>query len=252
MLINAKYQQWEDFLRGIPTIFDHEGRTIYTGRNLIKVLSLPDGTAINVKRYHAPRGINALIYSTGLRKPKGLRAFQYPERLLSLSIDTPEALAYTEIRRFGLLRESYLVTQQCPYRHTFYELGDAAEGTYELLAEAFGRYTAHMHECGVMHRDYSPGNILWDELVGETDNHTYVFSIVDINRMYFGPVSMEQGCRNLCRLWGPKRFFLLVVRHYAEARGFDVSEAERIALEARATFWKRFGKKHRIKFKLEL
>lgn len=251
MIVNAKYQQWEDYLGSIPKIFDHEGRTIYTGRNLIKVLSLPDGTAINVKRYHAPRGVNALIYSSGLRKPKGLRAFQYPSKLLSLSIDTPEALAYMERRRLGLLRESYLVTLQCPYQHTFYELGDAAEGTYEQLAMAFGRYTAHMHACGVMHRDYSPGNILWDEERGESSSQ-YVFSIVDINRMYFGPVGMVQGCRNLCRLWGPKRFFLLVVRHYAEARGYDIGEAERIALEARAAFWKRFGKKHRIKFKLEL
>ena len=48
MIVNAKYQQWEDYLGSIPKIFDHEGRTIYTGRNLIKVLSLPDGTAINV------------------------------------------------------------------------------------------------------------------------------------------------------------------------------------------------------------
>ncbi|MBQ8989026.1 MAG: aminoglycoside phosphotransferase [Prevotella sp.] len=247
ILLNETYHHLEDYIKQLPDVFETSGKTIYTGRNLIKVFTAPDGTQINVKRYHAPRGINALVYSWGIRQPKGHRAYEYPKTLLEKGIDTPEAIAYIERRSGGLLRESYLVTRQCPYRHTMYEMGDAPAGSYERVAEAFARYTARMHEAGVMHLDYSPGNILWQEEEGKYD-----FSIVDINRMRFGSVDMRQGCTNLKRLWGPKRFFELVVKGYAEARGFDTEAAERIALAERARFWKRFGKKHPIKFKLEL
>ena len=75
--INPKYEEMRSFIERIPDVFKKEGRVIYTGRNLIKVMEAPDGTVINVKRYHVPKGPNSLIYSLGIRKPKGERAFEY-------------------------------------------------------------------------------------------------------------------------------------------------------------------------------
>lgn len=46
---------------------------------------------------------------------------------------------------------------------------------------AFAEFTARLHEAGILHLDYSPGNILYDK-IGEE----YHFSLVDINRMHFG------------------------------------------------------------------
>ena len=116
-----------------------------------------------------------------------------------------------------------------------------------------------MHNEGILHRDYSPGNILWDmgeqaTAVGTDGNKPspYRFSVVDINRMSFGPVDMKTGCRNFARLWGPKHMIQLIVRTYAGQRGYDADEAERIALDARARFWKRFSRRHTVKFNLEL
>lgn len=94
------------------------------------------------------------------------------------------------------------------------------------LAAALAEYCVHMHEEGVLHLDFSPGNVLW-----EKDSEGYHFSIVDINRMYFGKVSMEQGCRSFARLWGPKRFLQLLVRGYARLRSFDTQQAEDILME---------------------
>ena len=45
-----------------------------------------------------------------------------------------------------------------------------------------------------MHRDYSPGNILFDKIDGE-----YHFMLVDINRMSFGKISIDMGCANFAR-----------------------------------------------------
>ncbi|MBP3775334.1 MAG: aminoglycoside phosphotransferase [Bacteroidaceae bacterium] len=247
-ILNEKYRYLQEYIEEIPNIFDHEGTAIHVSRNVIKIFHALDGTVINAKRYHAPKGINALIYSIGIRKPKGYRAYMYSSVLRGKGIETPEAIAYMERRKTGILRESYLVTVQCPYGHRMYELGDAQEGTYEDIAVSLAQYTARLHENGILHRDYSPGNILWEkDAAGQ-----YRFSLVDINRMDFGPVDLKHGCSNLKRLWGPKRFFLLVVHEYAKARGFNQEEAERIALEARAAFWTRFSQKHRVKFKLEL
>ena len=245
--INGKYQSQRQFIDNIPSVLEQQGITIDATRNLIKVLQMPDGTTINVKRYHEPRYVNKLVYSTGLRHPKGQRAYEYALRLLDLGIETPEPIAYIEERHGGILGLSYFISIQCSYPHTFYELGDAAEGTYEEIAKAFAAFTARMHEQKVLHLDYSPGNILWEK-VGED----YHFSIVDINRMYFGEVDMARGCANFARLWGPKRFIQIIVREYALRRGFNANEAERLALAARTAFWQRFSKRHKVKFKLEL
>lgn len=247
MLLNPKYHSQRQFIDSIPSVLEQQGTTIKATRNLIKVLQMPDGTHVNVKRYHAPRYVNKLVYSTGLRKPKGQRAYEYAMRLLELGIETPEPIAYIEERHGGILGLSYFISIQCGYPHTFYEMGDAEEGTYEEIAMAFAAFTAKMHEQQVLHLDYSPGNILW-ERVGEN----YHFSIVDINRMYFGEVDMARGCANFARLWGPKRFIQLIVREYAQLRGFDADEAERLTMAARSAFWLRFSKRHKVKFKLEL
>ena len=64
--INPKYEEMRSFIERIPDVFEKEGRVIYTGRNLIKVMEVPDGTVINVKRYHVPKGPNSLNYSLRL------------------------------------------------------------------------------------------------------------------------------------------------------------------------------------------
>lgn len=246
-IINPKYSALGQYIAQIPQLMEHEGDTLHAGRNLIKVLRAPDGTLLNVKRYHRPSFFNALVYSTALRKPKGQRAFEYPARLLAAGVDTPEAVAYIEERRWGVLRHSWLVSIQCPYRHRLYELAEAPAGTYEPLADALAAMTARMHEAGMLHRDYSPGNILWDVADGNT-----VFSVVDINRMRFGKVTLHDGCANFARLWGPKKFFERLARVYAQCRNLPEEECVKTTMECRRRFWTRYARHHRISFKLEL
>ncbi|MFC2738627.1 MAG: aminoglycoside phosphotransferase, partial [Prevotella sp.] len=96
--LNPKYEALRPFLLTIPESFDTVGEVIYQKRNTIKVITEPRGLRLNVKRYHVPKGPNRLVYSWGLRKPKGLRAFQYPSILLAKGIPTPEPVAYIEER----------------------------------------------------------------------------------------------------------------------------------------------------------
>lgn len=248
--INPKYEYLRSYISRLPSVMDDEGTYIYGGRrNLIKLFEAPDGTMLNVKRFCKPRLANNLIYSSGLRQPKGVRAFTYPARLLAKGIETPEAVAYIEDRNaIGLLQLSYFVSLQCPYSHLLYELGDASPETYEPIAKALANYVAEMHDKEVLHLDFSPGNILWEQ----TPDGTFHFSIVDINRMHFGPVGMERGCKSFSRLWGPKRFIQLLVEEYARLRGFDPARCVSISMAARAAFWRHYQKKREMEFKLEL
>ena len=159
--ITPRYEHLRAFITQIPAIMDEQGTYIYGGRrNLIKRFEAPDGTVVNVKRFKKPNFLNSFVYSTGIRKPKGIRAFTYPERLLAKGIETPEAIAYIEERNaIGLLQESWFVSLQCPYRHLLYELGDATPEVYEPIAKALAGYAAFMHGHEVLHLDFSPGNI---------------------------------------------------------------------------------------------
>lgn len=247
--IASKYEQWKEFLLSIPQRMDNEGTWIYGGRrNLIKSFIAPDGTPLVVKRYHKPKGINLLVYSYGIRKPKGERAYRYAAVLNEHGVETPEPVAYIEHRGGGLLLDSYLITLQCPYSHRMYELGDAAPDVYEPMAKALAAFTAHMHDEGILHLDFSPGNILWEK---DTAGN-YHFSLVDINRMRFGKISMKAGCKSFSRLWGPKAFIVMLVKEYASRRGFNPDEAVGITLRARRKFWKHYQRHREMEFKLEL
>jgi len=245
IVVNPTYDHLRGFIESIPNSFETEGRIIYSGRNLIKVMEV-DGIEINVKRYGIPAFVNRVVYSF-FRVPKGRRAFEYPQMLLQKGFETPVPIAYIEQRRCGLIDYSYFVSMQSPYQRNFYEFGNAdIEHCKDVVIE-FARYTAELHQAGIMHRDYSPGNILFDKINGK-----YHFMLVDINRMSFGRISVEMGCANFARLWGQKAFFRLLAKEYAQARHADEAYCVERVLSYRKKFWTYFAKKHTVKYNLEL
>lgn len=243
--INPAYEYLRGFIESLPVCFESEGRTIYASRNIIKVMSV-EGLELNVKRYGIPAFFNRIIYSL-FRSPKGKRAYTYPQILLSKGFETPIPVAYIEQRVGGLIQYSYFISLQVPYQRNFYEFGDADIATCRDIVIAFARYTAALHEAGIMHKDYSPGNILFDEVDGD-----WHFSLVDINRMYFGEVSVKEGCANFARLWGQKSFFVLLAEEYAIARGADKEQCVKWVLAYRKKFWMRYQRRHSMEFHLEL
>lgn len=246
--INPKYEHLRSFIESIPDVFEQEGHEIYNKRNLIKVLTAPDGTQVNVKRYHVPHGPNRLIYSWGIRKPKGQRAFAYPKILKSKEIATPEPLALIEERNpFYMLGYSYLITLQCDYGHTLYEVAEAQPEEYRKLAKALAHFAAKIHLAKILHKDFTPGNVLWKQ-----DDEGFHFMLVDINRMKLGKIGVKEGLYNLRKFWGPKEFIRILVTEYALLRDTDVEKAVDYVMKERAKFWTQYGKKHEIPFQLEL
>ena len=147
-----------------------------------------------------------------------------------------------EERCCGLLGYSYLVTQKaaCTRLHREFTLAYTPE--LEETIRPLARFTAHMHEEGILHLDFSPGNILFD-----TAGDTYRFEIVDINRMRFGKVSIKEGCKSLRRICARSRFFDTFADEYAAARGFSREECRRWIHYYRNRFWN-YGKKARYEY----
>lgn len=232
IVIAPTYASWHEWIAQLPVAFDQQGTVIYDARNQIRLIAAPDGREVCVKRFHAPRLLNRWIYSF-LRLPKAVRAYNNAVELNKLGVHTPEAIAYILITRRGLLEESFLVTKRSMLTRNMYEFRHHPVEGYESVIQALARFTSHMHEQGILHKDYSPGNILFDVM----KDGSVSFDIVDINRVRFSrPVSCEEGCHNFCRLWGKEDFFILLASEYAKARGFDERECVRLTLK----YWRRF------------
>ncbi len=243
IILNPKYENLRPFLTHIDEHFA-TGREIHRGRNVLRVVDGPD-FPLNVKRYRIPT-LPGRIVHTFLRPTKGRRAYYNPLKLRERGIESPEPVAYLAHKRYGLISTTYFVSRQCPYRRTFYEFANADADVNADIIRAFARFMARAHIEGILHRDLSPGNILFDR-VGDT----WHFSLVDTNRMHFGPVGVLQGCANFARLWGPKRFFEILAQEYAAARKADPVLCRAAILTARERYWRRYIRHHHVDYDLE-
>ncbi len=228
--IMAGYEKLQPFVESLPQCFEKEGEIFYVGRNVVKVMDI-QGYKLNVKRFLIPTKFDRIARSY-FRKTKCWQAYAYAKILLKKGFETPQPIAYVEERKNnGLLLYSYFVSIHSDYPRTFYEFGDCAIEECHDVVKAFAHYTARLHEAGFLHLDYSPGNILFDYIDG-----SYRFSLVDLNRIKFGKISMKQGCANFKKLWGNKDFFLLLAKEYARMRGFDEQKCIDLIMAHRKKF----------------
>lgn len=245
VIINNAYKQYGAFIFSVPAIFTEKGTTIYHRRNEIKVFETGEAE-LNVKQYRVPAFFNRIVY-TYIRKPKAARAYSYAQKLLSKGFDTPPPVAYITEKKGGLIHHSYFISIQLQEMRNMYEFGKGTLLGREHIVTALGHYTARLHQAGILHKDYSPGNILFKE----ASNRQVAFSLVDINRMSFKKVSVKEGCKNLARLWGKEDLFRLIAKAYAEARGADADTCTRWILHYRKRFWTRYARKHTLLFDYE-
>ncbi len=233
IIINPEYEELEYFVRQIPDIFEHAGTIIFKGRNILKRFEV-NGLRIIVKRFKVPHFLNRIVYSF-IRKSKANRSYTYALRLIEKGINTPSPIAYIEEFKGGLLHYSYYLSIEITNAHEireFYFKPELENCPYVL--GAFGTFTAQLHNKNILHEDYSSGNILFKQV-----NNKLIFSLVDINRMRFKPVSEDEGYRNLRRLWLPNEMYIIIAKHYAKERGFNEATAINTILAYKNRFMQR-------------
>ena len=235
--ITKGYEALQPFIKTLPECFEKEGKTIYKGRNTVKVMEV-NGSKLNVKRFLIP-SLSERIKRSYFRSSKCREAYFNAWKLLKKGFDTPHPIAYVEERKVGLIGYSYFISSQSSYPRTFYEFEECEIEDCKDVIVSFARYTARLHEAGFLHKDYSPGNILFDYI-----NGAYRFTLVDVNRMKFGKVSIKEGCKNFRKLWGKKEFFSLLASEYAKMREFDEKEC----MDLIWTEWQKFSEKRMSRY----
>jgi hypothetical protein len=215
VVLDPSFGSLRSFVLRLPVAFRRqEGEVMCRGRNELRAFRQGEYGLV-VKSYRRPNALNAVVYGF-LRESKAGRAYHYAQRLLAEGIGTPVPVGYLTFRRYFLFSDSYLITLRsaCPY--TYRDLANRPFARRREILEAIARTTARMHECGFLHRDYSAGNILFDDAPG-----TVPIEIVDLNRMSFGKVGLERGCRNFDRLPATDEMIAVMAACYAAERGFD-------------------------------
>ena len=215
IVVNPEFKYLDEFVYSIPGIFENEGISIYTGRNKIKLFE-EKGYKIIIKSFRKPIFINRIIYGI-FRVSKTRRSYDYAKRLINLGIGTPHPIGYFEQRTAFLFSKSFYASLQSKCNNTFNDLikNPKFPERNEIL-KAIGRFTAELHEKGILHRDYSAGNILFEQ-----KNNKIEIEILDLNRMDFGIVGLEKGCKNFERLNIDSESLTLMAKEYAAVRGFN-------------------------------
>ena len=156
--IVGNYSEWE------------RGTIIHDKRNTIRSY---DGFVS--KQFAIPSLWRGIIYGW-FCSSKAKRSYDYARRLSGL---TPEPVAYREIRYCGVLRQCWYVCRESECKYTFNDLiHNKSFQNREVILQAIGRFTAELYKRGVLHQDYSGGNILFNEDGSKIE-------IIDLNRIKF-------------------------------------------------------------------
>ncbi len=217
---------------GVP----ESARLIYKGRNRVYALTIADGTEVNIKAFKIPRILNPYIY-TLLRKSKARRSYENSVKLLKLGINVPEPLAYIEIRNGIRLGKSYYICRQIEALNV--RDWDTKPDTEPLL-RALAADIVHIHNAGVLHKDFSPGNVLYTG--NEAEGYTFYY--IDLNRMQFGVHNHKKQMEMFRAINLDYEQTAKLARYYGEAAGTDPDKTE---LEGRNALKKYLDKKDRLR-----
>ena len=212
------FRDLEYWVKSLPVRWQNgEGRVIHNRRNELRDMQL-GGVDVVVKSFAIPNFINRIAYGF-LRKSKAQRSFEYAIKLNELGIYSPSPIAYYTERCGLFFSRSYYISKKSQCRYTFYDVIENKNlENRELYLRVVGKMTARLHQVGVYPLDYSGGNILLDVVDGEPR-----FELVDLNRMSFGNVDLDRGCRGFERLNIEPEALTIMAKEYAKERGFDES-----------------------------
>jgi len=211
--INKHYINFKDFLLDIKKYFEEDCNTIHKARNELKIINYGAKDTV-VKSFKIPHPLNRIVYSF-FRSSKAKKSYNYS---LKLEDFTPKPIGYIEFYSSFLLKESYFVSEKFDYDFTIREplLDDNFKDKKEIL-KAFARFTLQLHNANIFHKDYSPGNILIKK-----DKGNYIFKIVDINRMGFFKLSIDDRAKNFSKLWARDDELEIIATEYQKY--FDATD----------------------------
>jgi hypothetical protein len=209
-VVHSKFEHLKPQLEKLINDFAGVGEFVTQGeRNIIKKVVI-DGNTFNIKSFKKPSFFQGLVYQY-LRKTKAKRSFVYASKLIECSINTPYPIAYSEMFSFGL-KESYYVSEHIDYDFDFRDLIHNPKYPHRVeILKQFTAFSFKLHENNVNFLDHSPGNTL----IKDRGDGCYDFYLIDLNRMRFEPLSLDERMKNLRRLWLSKTMINIIADEYA-------------------------------------
>jgi len=207
MVFKSAKEEYEKLLINIRDYFKDSTNSIHKARNEIKILDYENQKLV-VKAFKVPNLLNKIVY-TFFRGTKAKKSY---ENSLKISKFVPQAIGYIEFRKFGLLSDSYFISEQFEYDFTIREVITGADfKDRENIFRELAKFTFLLHEDCILHKDYSPGNILI-----KLSENGYEFKIVDINRMEFKELSIDDRLKNFSQLWAKDEDLKIVIDEYSK------------------------------------
>lgn len=214
--LNDRYLIYKSFLLNIRDNFKNSSQSIHKARNELKIIS-ENNCQLVVKSFKVPN-IFRRIYYTYFRDSKAKKSYEYSLKIGSF---TPDPIGFIEFYENSFLADSYFLAKKFDYDFTIREpLLDDNFIEKEKVFKAFAKFTFELHEENILHNDYSPGNILIKE-----DSGNYLLKIVDINRMEFKKLSMDERLNNFSMLWAKDEDLKVIIKEYAKLANIPEKES---------------------------
>jgi tRNA A-37 threonylcarbamoyl transferase component Bud32 len=211
--ISPKYEKkYKNFVLNIKDCFNNAEKTIHKARNEIKIISYEEKQFV-VKSFKKPSLIKSIYYTKNHSKAK--RSYEY-----SIKLDdfTPEAIAYIEFYENNKLSNSFYISEYFEYDYTIKEpLRQIGFENKTKVLKEFAIFSSKLHDNGILHLDYSAGNILIKE-----KEDTYIFKVVDVNRMIFKTLSLNEKLKNFDMLWANNENMTIIATQYAKSNNLDI------------------------------
>ena len=218
--LNPECSDCEPLVLNIAKEFVQSNDVLQEARNVIKKVSFL-GKDYVVKSFKKPNFFNQLLY-TYFRSSKALRSYEYS---LKIAQFVPKGIAYVECYEKGYISESFFISECFDYDFTIREVltNPDFEDRSAIYTE-FAKFAYELHEQGVLHRVFSPGNILI-----KRSATGYIFNIIDINRMDFKALSLKERMRNFSMLWASDADLAFIAKQYAQFSGLNTEGCQRLA-----------------------
>ena len=237
-LIHPEFEGYTSEISKCIENFSNTGTLIYGGdRNQIRCVNIA-GNKFNIKSFKTPNIFNSIVYRY-IRPSKAKRSYEFALKLLKLGISTPQPVAYFEVADSLGLGKSFYVSKHIDYDLDFRVLihnQDYPER--ERILELFTEFTFQLHEKGVNFLDHSPGNTLIKKTT-----EAYKFYLIDLNRMRFEKMNLNDRMYNFRRLWLSKAMIRIIAKKYAELYGKPYAEIHNLMLKHSRQFQKKINQK---------
>src|SRR4030042_2530578 len=176
------------------------------------LFTLPGGESVFLKRDRTKGWMEILKYL--IFPSKGRKEWFIAYQLGKRNLNIPKPLGWMERVRWGLVKESYYLSEAIESGVSLAEVADLLKD--EKISAELVKTVIRMHSSGLLHQDLHAGNFLWD---GES------FYLIDLHRArLLRSLSLNQRLWNLSHLfhslrsiWGEKNHLQFLDQYFVGA-----------------------------------